>query len=47
MQMMMSSKTLTEQQIYDYSLNFIRLTMRCVPRGGAVRVQPWVGRIGL
>ncbi len=30
-QMTLSSKTLTEQQIYDYSLNFIRIKLFTIP----------------
>ena len=41
-QMTLSSKTLTEQQIYDYSLNFIRIKLFTIPGlcdAGAVRRQ--------
>ena len=37
-QMTLSSKTLTEQQIYDYSLNFIRIQLFTIP--GPVHARP-------
>ena len=37
-QMTLSSKTLTEQQIYDYSLNFIRIRLFTIP--GPVHARP-------